>query len=117
MNKLLTSLLLLFLSAPAKAVEISDVLVPSALAVGTVLVMRTPALNNRCNKEPCDSLSHIAVGAVASYYVYKNYGILPALFTGIAIGVGKELMDMKFDNKDAAMTIVGSSLTVISLEF
>lgn len=102
-------LLILLLSQPAYAESYAE---PLLIGIGTVAIIRHPALNDRCNNEPCNTISHVALGAATSYYVKKRYGVQQALLSGLVIGVGKELADRHFDVKDAMATIIGSVLVI-----
>lgn len=106
-------LLVLLLVNPAYADSYAE---PLLLGLGTVAIIRHPALNDRCNNEPCNTISHVALGAATAYYVKKRYGTRQALLSGVIIGVGKELADRHFDVKDAMATIFGGVL-VIQHEF
>lgn len=111
MTKILSILVALTLfSSSAKAEE--SYIEPILIGAATVAIIRTPYLNSRCNEEPCNTLSHVALGAATSTYIKHKYGIKPALLSGLIIGVGKELADKKFDTKDALATILGSVLVV-----
>lgn len=113
MKQLIAAIVMASFATTAHAeLTAEEIFAPVAVGVATVKVMRTPYLNKRGNTEPINSLSHIAVGAAVGYYMREKYGWKAALASGIVIGVGKELADKHFDAKDAAMTILGSVMSV-----
>lgn len=103
--------LLLGLCRPALAEE-SPWLAPG-VAAGTVAVMHEGnGLAKRCYRDPCNSISHLAVGGLVGWLVSERHGAQAGALSAVAVGVGKELADKHFDLKDAVMTSLGGLLSV-----
>lgn len=97
-------------AAPRQEKE-KSLVIPIAVTVGMIGVMSMygSGSNAPCATYPCAHYSHVGTGALIGYVYTAYYGPRTAFGVGLALGVGKELMD-KHDGKNFNRTDIVTRL-------
>lgn len=92
---------------------IADEYRPNHVLVVTGATLSALALtksSDACRQDPCNALSHMALGGAISWAVSREYGPAYGVLAALAVGVLKEAGDKHFDVKDAAATAAGGMI-------
>lgn len=98
--------------------EKKNPLVPIALTVGMVGVMTLYGQGSDmpCATYPCAHYAHVGTGAILGYVYTAYYGPGWALGLGLAMGVGKELLDKhdgkSFNRTDVVTRLLGTGVGI-----
>jgi len=95
-----------------------SLLIPVAVTVGMIGVLSLwgGQSNMPCATYPCAHYAHVGTGAAVGYLFTSYYSPQSALVAGLAIGVGKELMDKhngkSFSRTDVMTRLLGTGVGI-----
>ena len=95
-----------------------NLFIPIGVTVGMIGVMSFygQGSNAPCATYPCAHYAHVGTGAMIGYLFTAYYGPKSALGVGLALGIGKELMDKRdgksFNRTDVATRLLGTGIGI-----
>lgn len=95
-----------------------SLLIPIGATIGMIGVLSLWGKNSSmpCAQYPCAHYGHVGTGAVIGYLFTSYYTPGSALGVGLAISVGKEIMDKQngksFSRTDVATRLIGTGLGI-----
>jgi hypothetical protein len=101
-----------------KAEKEKNLFIPVAATVGMIGVLSLWGKNSTlpCAQYPCAHYAHVGTGAAIGYLFTSYYSPGAAFGAGLAVGVGKEIMDKQngksFSRTDVVTRLLGTGLGV-----
>ena len=98
--------------------EKKSLLIPVAATIGVIGVLSRwgSQSNMPCSTYPCAHYGHIGTGAAIGYLFTSYYSPQSALVAGLAVGIGKELMDKQngktFNRTDVVTRLLGTGIGI-----
>jgi len=98
--------------------EKKSLFIPVAATVGMIGVLSLwgSQSNMPCSTYPCAHYGHLGTGAAIGYLFTAYYSPQSALVAGLAVGVGKELMDKQngktFNRTDVVTRLLGTGIGI-----
>ena len=105
-------------AATEKKEREKNLLIPIGVTVGLIGVMSLWGTqeNMPCATYPCAHYAHVGTGAVVGYLFTTYYGPRSAFGVGLAMSIGKELMDKhngkSFSRTDVATRMLGTGVGI-----
>ena len=102
----------------AKAEKEKSLVIPVVATVGMIGVLSLwgSQSNMPCATYPCAHYGHVGTGMAIGYLFTSYYGPRSAVLAGLAIGVGKEIMDKQngktFNRTDVVTRMLGTGIGI-----